>query len=52
MGLVSKHLPPEWPDTPLLLMGKLSFARLAGARKRHYTFARRVSAVFLVEPAR
>src|ERR1700722_2470844 len=33
-------------------VGKPAFARLARARKRHYTFARWSLAVFLVEPAR
>jgi hypothetical protein len=37
---------------PLFLTGKPAFARLARARKRHYTFARWSSAVFLVKPAR
>ena len=41
-------------DSPALLLvtGKPAFARLAGAGKRHYTFARWAPAFFLVELAR
>jgi hypothetical protein len=38
-----------WPKHPV---GKRLFARLARARKRHYTFGRRFSIAFLVKSAK
>jgi hypothetical protein len=44
VGALARKNPPPGRPPPIRSVGKLGFARLARARKRHYTFARLVFA--------